>query len=120
MNFNFGGNLEVWRQTPPSGCAKLELQASSVRSTVGEQLLTTPVASSGVSKNVSLIPVFHISEVESYFGVFEHIAGALHWPMDVWTVLLQFELSGKVLEACASLSLEDSLRQSKECCSPCL
>lgn len=39
---------------------QLELQASSGRTTVGEQSSTMPVASFDVSKNVSLIPVLSL------------------------------------------------------------
>lgn len=46
---------------------QLELQASSGRTTVGEQSSTTHVASFDVSKNVSLVPVFCESEIEAYF-----------------------------------------------------
>lgn len=71
------------------------------------------VASFDMSKNIILVPVFHESEVESYVGVFKHIAGALLWPRDVWAILLQCKLSGKAQEVCASLSVEDSLDYDK-------
>lgn len=57
-----------------------------------------------VSKHISLVPVFHESEVKSYFGAFECIATALRRPKDV-----QCKLNGKAQEACSSLSVEDSL-----------
>ncbi|KAI3366276.1 hypothetical protein L3Q82_009748 [Scortum barcoo] len=62
-----------------------------------------------VSKHISLVPVFRESEVESYFATFERIATALHWPPDVWAILLQCKLMGRAQEACSSLSIEDSL-----------
>lgn len=53
--------------------------------------------------------MFHELEVECYFSAFERIAAALHWPRGVWAILLQCKLTGKAQEACASLSVEDSL-----------
>lgn len=63
-----------------------------------------------VSKNISLVPQFRETEVDSYFGVFERIASALNWSREVWPLLLQCKLTGKVQEVCATLSLEDSLK----------
>ncbi|KAK0141107.1 hypothetical protein N1851_021909 [Merluccius polli] len=60
---------------------ELELQSSSASSGARSSV------SSGtfdVSKNISLVPVFRESEVEGYFGAFERLAAALHWPKDVW------------------------------------
>ena len=37
------------------------------------------------------------------------MAAALHWPLEVWLLLLQCKLSGKAQEVVAALSLEDSL-----------
>jgi hypothetical protein len=56
-----------------------------------------------VAGNISLVPVFRESEVEGYFGAFERIAAALHWPKDVWATLLQCRLTGRAQEACVSL-----------------
>lgn len=42
------------------------------------QLLPGSIAAFDVSKNISLVPVFHESKVESYFGTFDQIATALH------------------------------------------
>lgn len=33
-----------------------------------------------VSKHITLVPPFREAEVDSYFGTFERIASALHWP----------------------------------------
>uniref|UniRef100_A0A8C9ZWI8 SCAN box domain-containing protein n=1 Tax=Sander lucioperca TaxID=283035 RepID=A0A8C9ZWI8_SANLU len=66
-----------------------------------------------VSKYISLVPVFHESEVEAYFGAFERIAVALQWPKDVWAILLQCKLLGKAQEACSSLSVEDGFTYDK-------
>ena len=66
-------------------------------------------AAFNVSKHVSLVPIFRETEVETYFTAFERIARALHWPDDMWAILLQCKLTGKAQEACAALSIEDSL-----------
>nr|XP_043874918.1 uncharacterized protein LOC122764957 isoform X2 [Solea senegalensis] len=89
---------------------KLELQSSSVSSGARSSSSSTTF---DVSKNVSLVPVFRESEVECYLGAFERIAAALHWPKDVWPILLQCKLTGKAPEACASLSVEDGLSYEK-------
>ncbi|XP_039906424.1 uncharacterized protein LOC120745531 [Simochromis diagramma] len=69
----------------------------------------TPEDSFDVSRHIKLVPAFRETEVDSYFTVFEHIAGALHWPKNVWSLLLQCKLVGKAQEVCTALSLEDSL-----------
>ena len=51
--------------------------------------------------------------MESYFSAFEHLAVALHWPRDVWDILLQCKLTGNAQEACSPLSMEDSLSKGK-------
>ncbi|XP_058495160.1 uncharacterized protein LOC131466089 isoform X2 [Solea solea] len=89
---------------------ELELQSSSVSSGARPSSSSTTF---DVSKNVSLVPVFRESEVECYLGAFERIAAALHWPKDVWAILLQCKLTGKAQEACASLSVEDGLSYEK-------
>nr|XP_043896825.1 uncharacterized protein LOC122778793 [Solea senegalensis] len=89
---------------------ELELQSSSVSSGARSSSSSTTF---DVSKNVSLVPVFRESEVECYLGAFERIAAALHWPKDVWPILLQCKLTGKAQEACASLSVEDGLSYEK-------
>lgn len=63
-----------------------------------------------VSKNISLVPPFRESEVDSYFSVFERIASSLKWPTEVWPLLLQCKLFGKAQEVVSALSLEDSLQ----------
>ncbi|XP_032434188.1 uncharacterized protein LOC116729628 [Xiphophorus hellerii] len=62
-----------------------------------------------ISKNIALVPPFRETEVEAYFNAFERIAVALHWPTDVWSLLLQCKLTGKAQEVCAALTIEDSL-----------
>lgn len=41
-----------------------------------------------VSRYLKLVPPFRESEVDAYFVVFECIASKLHWPKDVWALLL--------------------------------
>jgi len=62
-----------------------------------------------VGKNVTLLPHFRETEVDSYFSAFERIAVSFHWPKDCWTLLLQCRLVGKAMEVFSTLSLEDSL-----------
>ena len=42
-----------------------------------------------LSKNIALVPPFRESEVDSYIFVFERVAAALHWPLEIWPLLLQ-------------------------------
>ena len=86
---------------------QLELQGSHALGNVS--LSSDSNAVFNVSKHVSLVPIFHETEVETYFTAFERIARALHWPDDRWAILLQCKLTGKAQEACAALSIEDSL-----------
>ncbi len=69
----------------------------------------SPVTTFDVSKHISLVPQFRETEVDSYFSAFESIASALNWSKEVWPLLLQCKLTGKVQEVCAALSLENSL-----------
>jgi len=62
-----------------------------------------------VCSNIALVPPFRETEVEAYFSAFECIATALQWPKEAWPLLLQCRLVGKAQEACAALSIEDSL-----------
>ena len=71
---------------------------------------SVPATSIDVSKQIALVPPFRESEVDCYFSAFERIAAALRWPEDVWSLLLQCKLTGKAQEACAALSVEDSLK----------
>ena len=84
---------------------KLELRSSSVSSGVRSSYSSVTF---GVCKSISLVPVSEGSEVECFFGAFKRIAAALHWPKNVWAILLQCKLTRKAQEACASLSVEDS------------
>lgn len=69
---------------------------------------STPPRAFDVSKNISLVPLFWETEVDLYFGAFEHITNALRWLQEVWAILLQCRLSCKAREVYISLSLEDS------------
>lgn len=62
-----------------------------------------------ITKHISLVPPFRESEVDSYFTAFERVAATLHWPKDMWPLLLQCKLVGKAQEVCSSLSVEQSL-----------
>lgn len=86
---------------------ELELKARASPVSVGELLSST--SGFNVGKNILLVPVFRELEVESYFGAFEQIVGALSWPREVWALLLQCKLCGKAQEACAFLSAADGL-----------
>ncbi|XP_066518564.1 uncharacterized protein [Hoplias malabaricus] len=68
-----------------------------------------PVAAFDVGKHIKLVPHFRESDVDSYFPAFERIASVLHWPKEVWPLLLQCKLEGKAQEVCAALSLSQSL-----------
>lgn len=52
-----------------------------------------------VNRNISLVSPFCESEVESYFSAFECLTIALHWPRDVWAIILQCNLAGKAQKA---------------------
>lgn len=48
--------------------------------------------------------------MDSYFSAFERIATGLHWPPDVWALLLQCKIHGKAQEAVSALLLEGILQ----------
>ncbi|XP_049340179.1 uncharacterized protein LOC125804771 [Astyanax mexicanus] len=85
----------------------LELEANSRNSSSG--IPTTRSAEFDISKHISLVPPFRESEVDSYFTAFERVASTLHWPKDMWPLLLQCKLVGKAQEVCSSLTVEQSL-----------
>ncbi len=62
-----------------------------------------------VSRYIRLVPPFRETEVDSYFVAFEHIAGKLRWPKDMWALLLQCSLTGKAQEVCSALPIGSSL-----------
>lgn len=97
---------------------ELELNAAKVTpAPVGQPLPAADVSARAgseetnfeVSRHISLVPQFRETEVDSYFSVFERIASTLHWPKEVWPLLLQCKLMGKAQDVCATLSLEDSV-----------
>ncbi|KAL1268457.1 hypothetical protein QQF64_033820 [Cirrhinus molitorella] len=63
-----------------------------------------------ISKHIALVPHFRETEVDTYFTAFERIASALHWPKEVWPLLLHCRLIGKAQEVCSALPLEESLQ----------
>ncbi|MBZ5782322.1 hypothetical protein, partial [Klebsiella aerogenes] len=62
-----------------------------------------------ISRQIRLVPAFRETEIDYYFSAFERIAVALHWPREIWSLLLQCKLTGKAQEVCAALSIEESL-----------
>ncbi|CAI5686593.1 unnamed protein product [Oreochromis niloticus] len=88
---------------------QLELQQASLPATAIQQA----EAPFDVGKNISLVPVFRDTEVDSYFESFERIATALHWPRESWAILLHCKLVGKAQQVCSSLSAEDGLNYDK-------
>uniref|UniRef100_A0A7N8YKI4 Gypsy retrotransposon integrase-like protein 1 n=2 Tax=Mastacembelus armatus TaxID=205130 RepID=A0A7N8YKI4_9TELE len=66
-----------------------------------------------VSKHITLVPVFREAEVDVYFQVFERLAIALHWPEEIWAVLIQCKMQGKAQEVISALPLTDSLDYGK-------
>ncbi|XP_077954043.1 uncharacterized protein LOC144391290 [Gasterosteus aculeatus] len=97
---------------------KMEIQAETeVKIQIRQLELAAGVSSSppvgregpfDVGRNIAIVPPFRESEVDSHFSAFERVAGALHWPKEVWPLLLQCKLTGKAQEVVASLSLEES------------
>ena len=51
-----------------------------------------------VTRHVRFVPPFQETEPDKYFLHFEKIATSLHWPAEVWTLLLQSKLEGKARE----------------------
>ncbi len=61
------------------------------------------------SRFIKLVPPFREAEVDAYFIAFEHVAGKLRWPKDMWVLLLQCNITGKAQEVCAALPVDQSL-----------
>ena len=59
-----------------------------------------------ISKHILFVPPFQEREIEKYCLHFEKVANSLEWPQDIWTLLLQIVLVGKVRETYAALSLD--------------
>ena len=61
-----------------------------------------------MSKHIRFVPPFQDSEVDKYFLHFEKVASSLEWPKEVWTLLLQSTLIGKVREVYSALLVDQS------------
>ena len=59
-----------------------------------------------VSKHIQFVPSFQEQEIDKYFLHFEKVATSLEWLRNIWTLLLQSVLVGKVWEIYAALSLD--------------
>ncbi|KAI3355662.1 hypothetical protein L3Q82_004257 [Scortum barcoo] len=86
-----------------------QIEASSMATSISSISPGLPPNSFDISKHISLVPIFRETEVDAYFSAFERIATALHWPIDMWALLLQCKIHGKAQEAVSALPLEDSL-----------
>lgn len=76
------------------------------------KLLNTPTQvfrSLFVGNDIHLVLVFSESSVHSFFIAFERMATSLHWPQDVYCVMLLCTLTDKTHEACSGLLTEDCL-----------
>uniref|UniRef100_A0A3P9BSG8 Uncharacterized protein n=1 Tax=Maylandia zebra TaxID=106582 RepID=A0A3P9BSG8_9CICH len=95
-------------------------ESSSPQSPSPQPPASMPGGGFDVSKQIKMVPAFRETEVDSYFTVFERIAGALHWPKDVWSLLLQCRLVGKAQEVSTMQSdpsrftFQDSQQQNAE------
>ncbi len=100
--------LELEEGKHSSGSAGKAANSNSV----GRDSMVSGISSStfDVSKNILLVPLFKETEVDSYFAAFERIAVLLHWPKDVWSLLLQCRLVGKAMEVFSTLPLAESLQ----------
>lgn len=56
-----------------------------------------------VAKYIRLVPPFNEGDVDKYFVLFGRVATTLKWPRNVWTLLLQCVLVGKVQQVCSLL-----------------
>ena len=87
---------------------QLKAKELKVASTVASE--TSRREKFDMSKHVCFILTFQDTEVDKYFLHFEKkIALSLEWLKEVWTILLQSALLGKVKEVYSSLSLDQSL-----------
>lgn len=112
--FQFHREIELKRLEADTAIRprQVELQARSTQAAEA-QPASCPSVAFDVSKHISLVPVFREAEVETYFGAFERIAAVLHWPDDVWAILLQRKLTGRAQDSCPCLSVEDGLNYDK-------
>jgi len=61
-----------------------------------------------VANNIKLIPKFSETDVDTFFSLFERLAGVMKWPDSEQTLMLQCVLTGKAQKAYSSLSVLDS------------
>ena len=61
-----------------------------------------------VTRHVRFVPPFQETEPDKYFLHFEKIATSLHWPAEVWTLLLQSTLVGKARQVYSALPVDQS------------
>lgn len=66
----------------------------------------SPRSAFNISKHISLVPTFHETKADSYFGVSEGIAPVLQWPSQVWPLLWQYKIHGKAQEVDNSLKYD--------------
>ncbi|KAL0153990.1 hypothetical protein M9458_050705, partial [Cirrhinus mrigala] len=85
------------------------VQASSPLPAASSVLPVSSDIDIDISRQISLVPTFRESEVDTYFTVFERIAATLKWPRNIWPLLLQCKLVGKAQEVCSALTIEQSL-----------
>ncbi|KAM7406893.1 hypothetical protein PAMA_002878 [Pampus argenteus] len=62
-----------------------------------------------VNKCIRFVPSFNDKDVDKYFTLFERVAESLHWPKQVWPLLLQCVFTGKAQNTYASLPSDLSL-----------
>ncbi len=94
---------------PVSGLQTPMTSVPSVSPVVSPVPHTPGTGEVDISRQIRLVPIFRETEIDSYFSAFERIAAALHWPKEIWSLLLQCRLTGKAQEVSAALSIEDSL-----------
>ncbi len=94
---------------PVSGLQALIASVPSVPPVVSPVPHPPSTGEFDISRQIRLVPAFRETEIDSYFSAFEHIAVALHWPREIWSLLLQCRLTGKAQEVSAVLSIEESL-----------
>ncbi|XP_072918546.1 uncharacterized protein [Hemitrygon akajei] len=59
-----------------------------------------------ISRALRLVPPFEETDVDSYFLLFEKVAGNQQWPREQWVALLQSVLRGKAQRVYAALPTE--------------
>ncbi len=83
--------------------------ASPLRPATSPVSTVSPDADVAFNKQISFVPAFRESEVDTYFTVFKCIASTLNWPRNIWPLLLLCKLGGKAQEVCSALTLEQSM-----------